>query len=161
MLAWILKIFPGGWMLYAGIAAAAFTLGGTAAWNWQGNKLAVVTTQYKAFVDTTKTQGEAAIKLAKAKEDQDKLNKQKADDENKLTIANFTTTIKRLRDARTSSSYVPASASVAASPNRACFSRGELESAIRTFDQEIQGFVDEGSTAVIDLDTAKHWAQEH
>jgi len=86
--------------------------------------------------------------------------KQEADNENKRTTAALLADIKRLRNARASGSFVPGSASAPASPDRATFDRAELEQSIRDFDTGVQGLVDQGSQAVIDLDSAKRWAQK-
>ena len=90
---------------------------------------------------------------------EERAEKEKSDAENARATASLRATIRKLRDERASSSFVPPAASAPASPDRAAFDRAELERALRELDSGVQGLVDEGSQAVVDLDTAKGWAQ--
>ncbi len=156
----LLALFPGKIWIYAIAAGVIFTAGGTAAYKFQGMRLDAVKAEYKGFVATTKAQGEAAQKVAKAQEAADKLNKQKADDENKRTTDSLNSTIKRLRSARAGGGYLPPAAPGASSPATATIDRAEFERAVGKLDLGVQKIVDTGSKAVIDLDTAKKWAKK-
>ena len=100
----------------------------------------------------------AAAEVALKKTIADEQRKEKADAEHAAAVARLNSTIRRLRDARAASSFVPAAASCPGSPDRAAFDRAVLERTIRALDTGVQGLVDEGSRAVTDLDTAKRWA---
>lgn len=98
-----------------------------------------------------------AEQVAKA----DKLRKEKADAENKRTINNLRADVKRLRDERTRGGGLSAPAPSAESPDRICFDPAKLSGALRKFDEGVLGLVEGCSEAVINLDTAKKWAQEN
>ena len=113
------------------IAAGAFVLGLTTgtggAWWVQGLRLDAV----QAFVATTKAQGEAAKKLADAQTAEDKRKKESSDHEYETTIASLRADVKRMRDDRARSRFVPAAPAGSRSPELACFDRSELEQALR------------------------------
>ncbi len=90
----------------------------------------------------------------------DEKRKEEADEENLRLRTALAATTRKLRDARAASSFVPPSAPGASRPEVAAFDRAELERALRELDQEIQGLIDEGDQAVIDLNTARNWARE-
>jgi hypothetical protein len=98
-----------------------------------------------------------AEQVAKA----DKLRKEKADAENKRTINNLRADVKRLRDERTRGGGLSAPAPSAESPDRICFDPAKLSGALRKFDEGVLGLVEGCSESVINLDTAKKWAQEN
>ena len=98
-----------------------------------------------------------AEQVAKA----DKLRKEKADAENKRTINNLRADVKRLRDERTRGGGLSSPAASADSPDRICFDPAKLSGALRKFDEGVLGLVEGCSEAVINLDTAKRWAQEN
>jgi hypothetical protein len=56
------------------------------------------------------------------------------------------------------SNYVPAAPTGASRPDLACFDRTQLESTIRNLDAGIQGLIDKGDEAVVNLNTGKRWA---
>jgi len=137
---------------------AAFMAGGAAAWAVQGYRLDAVSAGYRAFVSTTAVLGEAAKKAAVRQAALDQSKKEQADHENKIAVAALRADIVRLRNTRASGSFVPATAATPGRPELACFDRSGLESAIRVLDRGVQGLVDEGSEATVNLDTAKRWA---
>jgi hypothetical protein len=141
-----------------GAFAAGVMSGGGAAWTVQGWRLDAVQSKFDGFVATAKAQGEAAITLKAAQEKKDKLNKEQTDAETKRALTTLRADIKRMRDARARSGFVPAAASSASSPDRACFDRAQLESAVRVLDSEVSGLIEQGSEAVTKLDFAKAWA---
>lgn len=140
------------------IALAAFVAGGAAAWTAQGWRLGAIQSELDGFVDTVKAKGEAAQMLKLAQEKQDKFNKERTDAEVKDNLDRLRADNKRLRDVRAGSRFVPSTASPTSSPDRACFDRTQLESAIRILDSEVSGLVDQGSEAVVNLNAAKDWA---
>ena len=139
----------GGWMYYkGGVGPRA--------------ELATVKAQFEAFVGQTKALGDAAQKAADARQKADKLAKEKADHENARIAADNASVIAKLRhdlSTRTSGNYVPPAPASSPNPALACFDRPALESAIRTLIGDVRGLVDEGTTATIDLNTTKAWAQ--
>lgn len=82
-------------------------------------------------------------------------NKERSDEENDRRMARLRADVRRLRDA--SPSFVPAPVSGASDPDRACFDRAELDSALRGYRAGIVGLLEEGAAAVEGLDTAKAW----
>src|SRR3990167_9306543 len=103
--------------------------------------------------------GKAPEQAAKVKEAKDKLAKEKADADKKRLTTDLAATVKRLRDARASRSFVPSAPAASTRPDFACFDRKALESAIGGFIEEARTIADRGSEATINLDTAKKWAQ--
>jgi hypothetical protein len=148
-------------VLVASIALAVGLLTGFAgAWNWQSSKVEAITLKHGTFVESTRLLGRAAEADTKQKDSRNQANKTKADHENKLALDTLRIDIKRLRDSRASSSYLPSPTSTTISSDLACFDRTELESAIRLFDDEVAGIVSKGDEATVDLNTAKRWATE-
>lgn len=150
-----------------GIAAVIAALG-AAVWV-QGlrldsakQRLARVELEYKGFVSATRMLGEQAKARAKEQEIKDRKSKEVADAENKDLRRELDARRRQLRDerARAGGSVVPAAPAGAASPDRAAFDRTELERALSGFVEEVEGLVGEGAAAVIDLNTARKWAQE-
>ena len=111
------------------------------------------------FEAATEALGKAAQTAKATKEKQDKLNKEQTDAETKRSLDRLRADNQRLRDARARIRFVPETASAAGSPDRACFNRPGLESAIRVFTQEVSGIVEQCGETVIKLDAAKAWAQ--
>ena len=155
---WLLGKIVGNPAGLLAIVLAAFLAGGGAAWTVQGWRLDAVKSKFAGFVATVKAQGEAAQQVKVAQEKKDKLNKEHTDAESKRTLDTLRADVKRLRDARAGSRFVPGAASPAGSPDRACFDRAQLESAVRSLDAEVSGLVDQGSEAIVKLDAAKDWA---
>lgn len=85
--------------------------------------------------------------------------KETADAEHLQAISALNVRIAGLRSANARQFIVPGITAQTGSPDRTCFASSELERAIRSLDQDVQGFVDEGSKAVADLNTAKAWAK--
>jgi len=111
------------------------------------------------FEAATEALGKAAQTAKAAREKQDKLNKEQTDAETKRNLDRLRADNQRLRDERARIRFVPETASAAGSPDRACFNRPGLESAIRVFTQEVSGIVEQCGETVIKLDAAKAWAQ--
>ena len=159
---WLLGRITGNPMLLLWIALGAFAFGlltgGGAAWKVQGWRLEAVQTKFDAFVASTKAIGEQAQRDADKQQADDKRKKEESDAENKRTLADLRGTVKRLRDARAGGNFLPASTTASGSPDRACFDRTSLESAIRGLDTGVQSLVDKGGEAVVKLNSVKLWA---
>ena len=145
------------WALVA-LFALGLSSGAGGAWWVQGLRLDAVKAEYAGFVATTKAQGEAAKKLADATAAEDKRKKESSDHEYQTTIASLRADVKRMRDARAGSRFVPAAPAGSRRVDLACFDRAELERTIRDFDTAIQGLVDQGSADAVGLNVARRWA---
>ena len=142
---------------------------GASAWAWIQTErldsaktaLEAVRGEYGAFKAQVATLGRIAQDKADKQAKSDKRRKEVADANYSSTIAAMHNDLTKLRDERdrSVSSRVPASASSAQHPDRACFNRPELEQALRGLLVEVRGFVDEGSATIMGLDAAKAWAQ--
>lgn len=147
-------------LLWIALACLAFgaVSGAGGAWWVQGLRLDAVQAEYDGFVATTKAQGESAKKLADATAAEDKRKKESSDHEYQTTIASLRADVKRMRDARAGSRFVPAAPAGSRRVDLACFDRAELERTIRDFDTAIQGLVDQGSADAVGLNVARSWA---
>lgn len=145
------------WLVLGAFGLGAVSAGGIA-WTVQGWRLDTVKAEFDGFVTTTKAQGEIAENLAKAKEAEDKRNKERVDREYQTTIAGLAADVKRLRDDRTRGGYVPATPAGSRSPELACFDRSELEQALRRFDEGVSGLFAEGDADAVGLNVARSWA---
>lgn len=144
------------------IAGVAFVLGlssGTGgAWWVQGLRLDAVQAEYDGFVATTKAQGEAAKQLAEAAAAEDKRKKESSDHEYQTTIARLDADVKRMRDDRARSRFVPAAPAGSRSIGLACFDRADLERTLQQFDEAITGLIAEGDADAVGLNVARSWA---
>lgn len=140
------------------IAAGAFVSGAGGAWWVQGLRLDALQAKYDGFVATTKAEGEAAKKLADAQAAEDKRKKESSDHEYETTIASLRADVKRMRDDRARSRFVPAAPAGSRSVGLACFDRAELEQALQRFDDGISGLIAEGDAGTVGLNTARAWA---
>lgn len=138
---------------------AGIVFGGGVVWKIQELRVNSYRNTLAEMSATLKAQGEAAKKVVEAVIARDNKLKERTDNDHKVTIDKLNADIKRLRDNRPRTSFVPTAPASARSPEVACFDRSELESAIRDFDAGIQRLVDEGSARTVDLDSAKQWAQ--
>ena len=140
------------------LMAAAFVIGLSSgaggAWWVQGLRLDAV----QAFVATTKAQGEAAKKLADAQTAEDKRKKESSDHEYQTTIASLRADVKRMRDDRARSRFVPAAPAGSRSVGIACFDRAELERTLQQFDEAVTGLIAEGDADAVGLNVARSWA---
>ena len=112
--------------------------------------------QIIARLEVQAAENERRIKVIVA---QAKKDKEKADNENKVSRSRISSLSNQLRDARRATSYLPPAAPGSPSPATIAFDRAALDAAIRRLDAGIQGLIDEGDAAIADLDTAKRWAQ--
>ena len=152
------KLIVGNPWALAALFALGLSSGAGGAWWVQGLRLDAVQAEYDGFVATTKAQGEAAKKLADATAAEDKRKKESSDHEYETTIASLRADVKRMRDDRARSRFVPAAPAGSRRVDLACFDRAELERTIRDFDTAIQGLVDQGSADAVGLNVARSWA---
>jgi hypothetical protein len=146
-------------LAWGAIAAGAVILALSIGLKVQTSRLETCQVEFKSFKLETKRIGEAAEKSAREQEARDKKLKERTDADHKTTVARLNADLKRLRDDHASSSLVPAPAPGAASPQRACFDRGQLGVALSGFERGVEGLIGEGANAVAGLDAAKSWAQ--
>ena len=102
------KMIVGNPWALATLFALGLAFGGSGAWWVQGLRLDAVQAEYDGFVAATKAQGEAAKKLADATAAEDKRKKESSDHEYETTIASLRADVKRMRDDRARSRFVPA-----------------------------------------------------
>ena len=145
------------WALVA-LFALGLSSGAGGAWWVQGLRLDAVQAKYDGFVATTKAEGEAAKKLADAKAAEDKRKKESSDHEYETTIAGLNADIKRMRDDRARSRFVPAAPAGSRNPGIACFDRAELERTLQQFDEAVTGLIAEGDADAVGLNVARSWA---
>lgn len=148
------------WAALAAICAAAWGHGYMTGVKHEMARAEVVKAQFDGFVGQTREIGKAAQKAADAREKSDKILKEQSDVENDRNSAAAAADAHQLRDARSRGSFVPLKPPSAGSPERACFDRAELESAIQRLDDEVSGLFAKGDQAVIDLNTAIRWHAE-
>lgn len=146
-------------MTYIYLAVGAVVLALSGAVYVQTLRVTACKAEFAEFRGGVEALGKAAEKAAKDKEAMDKILKEKADAANKSNTDTLRATVKRLRDARPGGGGLSSPTPTATSPDRTCFDPGKLAGALRSLDQGVLGIVESGSKAVIDLDTAKAWAQ--
>lgn len=152
------KMIVGNPWALATLFALGLAFGGSGAWWVQGLRLDAVQAEYDGFVAATKAQGEAANKLADATAAEDKRKKESSDHEYQTTIASLRADVKRMRDDRARSRFVPAAPASSRNPGIACFDRAELEQAIRRLDSGVSGLIAEGDAGAVGLNVARGWA---
>lgn len=140
-------------IVYAVIATVLVTAVGGYIWHCQR-----VSAQFTEFKILTKAAGEQAKAAAEKKEADDRQAKEKSDAENERTIATLRSTIAKLRHARPSSSFVPATPPSSSRPDLICFDRTEYIRTDGDFTDRARNLSDEGSEATVNLNTAKRWA---
>jgi hypothetical protein len=145
--------------LYAAIGAGVVILGMSIALKVQSSRLGTVKREYAAFQAQVAALGEIAEQKARAREKQDKELKARIDNEHKKTVATLRAESDRLRNARSSVSFLPQPSGTAPSPTVTA-DRAKLESALRDFDTAVTGLVDEGDQSIAQLNAAKSWASQ-
>ena len=146
--------------LYAAIGAAV-VIGGL--WIWgsvQTKRLEACKQEYAGFQAQVKALGEVAEAKARTKEKADLALKRRIDNENKSLRANLAAESKRVRDFNTLSGGLSGLPTNTERPDFACFSRAELDSAIRQYQSELLTIAEKGAQATLDLDTAKTWVKD-
>lgn len=120
---------------------------------------------YIAHAEYTKAQWNKAKAIAQQQQAEnakralrDLHNKERSDENYQRNLNRLRADVKRLRDSRTS--ILPAAPSGATDPDRICFSRTDLDTALRDYRAGVLGLLEEGAKAVEGLDEAKAWSQE-
>lgn len=152
------KMIVGNPWALAALFALGLAFGGSGAWWVQGQRLAATQARFDGFVGTVKAEGEAAKKLADATAAEDKRKKESSDHEYQTTIAGLNADVKRMRDDRARSHYVPAAPAGSRSVDLACFDRAELERTLQQFDEAVTGLIAEGDADAVGLNVARRWA---
>ena len=138
-------IFPSLY-IYLGLGLIVLTLG--IALKVQSARLESCKEEHKAFASSVE-------RAAKEQELNFKAKKQKADDELKKLKSVNNDLSKRVRD-NASTSFVQPS-TTAGKPDLACYESASLNDAIRNFATGVSGIIEQGQSAVTDLDNAKQW----
>lgn len=138
--------------------AITIAVAGLAAKGWQDERAA-----FAAYRGAVEALNHAAQDRTRARIALDKSRKETADAQNSAAALAWLSAVDRVRRAAGPvGPIVPAAAAGAADPDRACFSRAQLEreirSALETFRASARELVDEGSQARLKLDTAIRWA---
>ena len=152
------KLIVGNPWALAALFALGLSSGAGGAWWVQGLRLDVVQAKYDGFVATVKADGEAATKLAEATAAEDKRKKESSDHDYQTTIADLRADVKRMRDARAGSRFVPAAPAGSRSVGLACFDRADLERTLQQFDEAVTGLIAEGDADAVGLNVARSWA---
>lgn len=124
----------------------------------------VVQGKFDNFVTQTKTLGEAQAAKAKAADLVNQQFKEKADADLKSTKGELALAYADYRRLRSSAgknprgSIVPQAPSGARSPERVCYNRADLASAISSLDTGVTGLLEKGDTAIKGLGIAMKWA---
>lgn len=145
------------WKIVAVAAIITILAGYGQTMRYQRDSLRVEYSDYRREIAKA-AQLAAEQALKKTIEDQEW--KGKADADNLRLRGDLAVLTKRLRDARASSNLVPAAASCPDRPASACFQRADLERALQRLDAGVSDLLGEGDRAIVDLETAKKWAQE-
>ncbi len=153
MPAWLLGI---NFKLIGAIAIAALFLAMGIALKVQTTRLDIAKREFAAFQAQVKAIGDVAEAKARAQEKADKAVKARVDNENQILRRNLADTSRRLSDERANSRFLPQSATGPASVTVTA-DRAGLEAALRTFDTGVARIVDEGDSAIADLNTGKDW----
>ena len=148
------KLIVGNPWALAALFALGLSSGAGGAWWVQGLRLDAV----QAFVATVKAEGDAAKKLADATAAEDKRKKESSDHDYQTTIAGLNADIKRMRDDRARSRFVPAAPAGSRSVGLACFDRADLERTLQQFDEAVTGLIAEGDADAVGLNVARSWA---
>lgn len=159
-------MFPLSPTMWGAIAVALLVAGLGAALKIQTSRLDACKAEFGAFQAEVKVLGEQAEIKARMTEETNRKAKERADNENsraKRDLAGVYDAYGKLLHATAGRSPVPAAAAGAADPDRACFSRAALDRGLAAADGVLQegavGILRRGDSAIVDLNTAKAWAQ--
>jgi hypothetical protein len=171
-MSWLLKLATGNpvtllWIAGA-IAVASAAAGGSGAWTVQGFRLDAARAEYTAFKVQAKAAGDVQNVKAKAEDAVNAQRKENADVQNiqaKHSLADRYAAARKLRVERagTGSGLLPSVPAGAPGPARSCFDRTALDRGLAVADGVLQTgaekILQRGDAAVVDLNTAKTWAQ--
>jgi hypothetical protein len=142
-------------ILYAVLALVIMGMIGTGVYKvkkWGGDEVRA------EWAEVNRLAKEAADKV----DETNRQTKEKADAANAKTkrdLAGLYGAYRSLRDQRRNGSLLPEAPADSTSPERITFDRKGFDSAVSGFDQGVTGLLTEGDTAIVDLNTAKVWAQ--
>ena len=150
-------------MGWAAVAAGVVILGLGIAVKVQTARLDAVKAEYATFKAEVKVLGDAAIAAAKVREAEDKQRKEKADAQNaksRRDLDGLYAAYRSLRDQRRSGSgEMSTTATFTPSADRTCFDSKALAESIRGYETGVLGVIEQGDSAIADLNSAKKWAQ--
>lgn len=149
------------------IVVLASALGFTT-WRWTEchESKAALRGEYTQFVEAVKKRGEDQEKETAAKIKADQKWEQENNAKTAKTIATLRAERDKLRNGRkdTGGSILPPVKAGSSSPETACFDRSEFERAVgeslRRFRSVVDGIIDQGDEARVNLDGAKEWSQK-
>lgn len=153
-------------LLYGAIAAGAVIIALAGALYVQTTRLELEQKRRaalaEAFQEYRRKVSELGIQARKDAAHQaaaDLKNKERTDAENTTLRAARAALARELRDARRSrGSYLPPAAPGAASPETATVDRSEFDRTMELLDERGSRIAEEGDKAIVDLDSAKRWA---
>ena len=147
-------------LLICAICAALVGAGAVGASRYYAPRLKALQSDFDQFRGGVEAFGKAAQAAKVAKEAADKLAKEKADRDNKDATGKLAADNKRLRDERDRArgSIVPSAPADSRSPDLACFSRPEFESAVGRLVGQLRGITSEGDQSALELRLAREWA---
>jgi hypothetical protein len=171
-MSWLLKLATGNpvnllWIAGT-IAVAAAATGAAGAWTVQGFRLDAARAEYAAFTTQVKAAGDVQNVQTKAEDGANQQRKEKADGQNteakRGLVVHYAAARKlRVERARAGSGLLPSAPAGAPDPARACFDRAALDRGLENADGVLQEGAEKilhrGDAAVVDLNTAKTWAQ--
>jgi hypothetical protein len=129
-------------------------------WYIQSIRIDNIEIRNEKFVDAIKVQAELAKKDYDEKINDGNNQKIISDKSYQSVIDNLHSDIKRLHNARSSSSFLPSATTTTTNPNAACFDRTKFERTLQQLDDRIQEIITDGDESRIALDNAREWAKE-
>lgn len=147
------------WLRMGAVAIAA-CIGATGAWKIQAGRIDAIKAENARVIAEISAAGQAAQAKADERARREAQEKEKADHEYQDTIARLRDDVQRLHSARARTNYVPPAAPAARNPDLACFDRGQLEQALRSFDAGASEIVGAGDEAAAGLNAVKEWAKQ-
>lgn len=120
-------------------------------------KVDLAESRYETFVDDVAKLGNEAKLKAKQVDQENKLKKEKADEDLRKLRSLNNELSKRVRD-NSRSSFVPPTGPATGKPETACFDQQSIDGAIKRFTERVTGIVEQGQEAITDLNNAKQWA---
>lgn len=134
-------------------------MGGSAIYFYKTEEINKIKLEHSKFVLDVEQKGLIAQKIAESKIDLYKKSKERADENYKYTISDLNKHIKRLRESRSSSRFLPATTNATGNLNEACFNRENLERSLQRFDDGVTKLITEGDEAIIKLKIASDWIE--
>lgn len=158
---WSLLLNWRTWAVLGYVALAGWGSIQTMRLDWAKTENKAITAAFESFKAQTKAQGEIAQQKADLQAKQDLQRKERADHENKATVALLNQRISSLRYDRehTHSYELPAADSSSKRPDLVCFDRTEYSRADGSFISGARQLADEGDSAALSLNTACEWAR--